>query len=170
MKAFIISFTFLLLTIFGYHYSKQIPQESKEQLEYGGVLWPKSSRYEMSNAGDISISLAEDFSAFQGHWSIGTLFKFDGDKLAEIQTLEGFQFAELEFKHKTKIVLEDFPPFILHVFHLEEEMQVDGLDLKPGCKIQFKDYVLYAAQCEDFGVVYFKRSVDLPENAKIKNE
>ena len=166
MKAFIISFAFLFLTIIGYHYSKQIPQQSKEQLSYGGVDWPISSRYELNKAGDISIILGESFTAYQGSWPIGTTFKFDGDNLSEIQTLEGFIFADLKFKHKTKITLEDFPPYKLHVFHLQEKMKVDGLDLRSGCKIQFKDYVLYAAQCEDFGVVYFKRSVELPENAE----
>lgn len=136
-----------------------------QQIEYGGVLWPKNIKYEVDKVGDIKITLLDEFSALEGEWPAGTQFKFDGNNLSFIQVPSKFTFGQLSFDYPTKIHLEDFPPHTLHYLEVKKDSVVDGLDLKVGCKIQFKDYVLYAANCEEFGTVYFKRSVELPENS-----
>ena len=137
----------------------------KHQLEYGGVLWPIDVEYKIDEIGDVSIELSDEFSAYNGRWPEGSRFFFDGENLKKIIPETPFEFSEIVFNNEVEIELEDFPPFKLHVFNINEDMFIDGLDLKSGCQIQFKDYVLYAAHCESFGTVYFKRSVELPENA-----
>ena len=161
---------FIFISAVGiYCLNKKNVDQLKQQIEYGGVVWPSSIHYQVDKAGDIIIELTDRFEVYKGNWPKGTKFFFDGDKLKKIIPMIPFTFSQMHFSNEVEIQREDFPPYQLYIFLLKEKMIVDGLDLVPGCKIQFKDFVLYAANCESFGTVYFKRSVELPENALEKN-
>lgn len=134
------------------------------QLEYGGVLWPRDVKYSVDQQGDITITLTDQFSVYEGRWEEGTSFKFDGDKLDFIESPGSFIFGQLPFNFGTKIEFEDFPPDHLHYLTIKKMIILDGLDLDIGCQLQFRNYVLYAAYCDTFGTVYFKRRIELPEN------
>lgn len=159
-------YSLLVILIFGGTvYLTKNKSKVIHQLEYGGIVWPESITYEVDEEGDIQIELNEDFSCYNGVWHRGTKFLFSGNNLKKIIPALPFEFAELKFKNKVEIEFEDYPPHQLHIFSVKENLTIDGLDLRNGCKLEFKDHTLYAAHCDTFGTVYFKRSVELPENA-----
>lgn len=163
MKLFlsILSFIIIFLISFYYYENRQIPL--KHQIEYDGVLWPRNISYTIDKVGDVSITLNEAFDVYQGSWPVGTQFKFNGNDLEKINVKgKNFHFAELKFLGPISIEVEKYPPHILHTFHIEDQMKIDGLDLVKGCQLRFRDYVPYAARCDDFGLVYFKRIIELP--------
>lgn len=166
MKAKIIIFIMIILLIGGiFFFNKTPPKKMTHQLEYGGVVWPRNITYEVDKEGDISIEIHDRFDCYNGIWPAGTRFLFSGSELSKIIPAVPFEFAELKFRTKVEIEFEEFPPHLLHIFSIKEDITIDGLDLKSGCKLEFKDLTLYAGHCDSFGTVYFKRSVELPENA-----
>lgn len=166
MKFILATLSVLMAFLFGYYYIEHAPKPLKEQIEYGGVLWPKEITYKVDKVGDITITLLDELEVYNGKWPAGTKFKFDGDNIEKIYPSDKFEFAQMEFKNPTEIGVSSFPPHTLHDLKVSGNIKIDGLDLKPGCNIQFKNLVLYSAYCEEFGVVYFKRNMELPENSE----
>lgn len=164
MKLTIILCTCISLIIGAYYYyESKRANTSTPSLVYDGVTWPRGSDYQTSSDGDIIIELQKKFSAFEGEWEKGTKFFFDGNKLRRIETRGTFNFFQIFFSSEGSIDIENFPPNTLYKLKLKKKITIDGLDVKPECKINFKNSILYSAQCPEFGIVYFKRFIELPQ-------
>ncbi|MBT4793363.1 MAG: hypothetical protein HON90_17460 [Halobacteriovoraceae bacterium] len=148
----------LLYLVFG-----QKKESFSSSQKYGGISWPQGSYYRFDREGDIIIEIAQSLKVLGGKWPSGSTFFFDGNNLIKILPSSSFLFADFEFKSVMEITQEEFQPNLLHSMKLTYPVVIDGLDLKPNCMISFKNLVLYSATCDDFGTVYFKRFVELPE-------
>ncbi len=154
----------ILLVTAGYYYREYTKKtELKQEMILAGTTWPVGTYYEVDEAGDIILELEQERKIANGVWPEGTKFYFDGNKLKEIKVEDPFEFAQLKFNYPTKLMVESFPPHILHKLSVVKKIKIDGLDLHDKCNLEFKNYILYAANCPEFGTVYFKRFVKLPE-------
>ncbi len=168
VKLTIIFCSIILFITVGYYYQRNYQGEHekssfKEITTYAGVEWPAGSFYTVSEEGDITIELEQTFTAFKGVWPVGTKFYLDGNDLSKIEVQDDFEFAQLKFKHSASIEVAYFSPNLRHRMTLDHEIIIDGLEIKADCNIAFKNYTLYTATCPEFGTVYFKRFIELPE-------
>lgn len=165
MKKFIVLLPIILASLFGYYYNflRETRPQFEDQREFGGILWPAGSYYELNADGNIIIELDENLKLKNDHWKSGSRFHFSADSIVKIEAKAPFQFSQINFESDGVIKKEDISPNTLYKIKFKHEQTIDGLEIKPDCEVEFKNNVLYSAKCPEFDKVYFKRFVNLPE-------
>lgn len=134
------------------------------EMELGGVTWPVGTGFEEDVDGNIILTLNDSMNFLRGSWPAETKIYFEGNKIYGIEVFTNFSFADFDFFKGAKLALK-YPNQndVLQIVELGGEKEMDGLDLKGGCLVSFKNYVLLSASCPEYENVFFKRHVELPE-------
>lgn len=168
MKKFFSVFIGLALITIGHYIYRQWPENRhlESDVEKAGILWPEGTEFEVNEQGEVVFILSEEMSFREGIWPEGSRVYFDEDEIKGMEVFQNFEFAQFEFYQAAKIAFVKEDSQSAHVIELTEKAEFDGLPLKPGCLIKFKNYVLDKASCEEFENVHFKRKLEMPEVKK----
>jgi hypothetical protein len=134
-----------------------------EETIFADTTWPSGTMFEVDSGGDLTLISNVMIKGFSGKWESGTKFKLIGNNLRSIDANDDFEFAEINFETPAIIEFREGTNYSEVFIQFKREIQVDGLDLGPECRIFFKNEILNSAICPDKKELFFKRRIELPE-------